>query len=241
MGQLIKIVKSKDELADFFASFLVKQINETPGDQYFSWVLSGGSTPKMIFEKIAICYKDLIDWKKVAIFWGDERCVGPEDAESNYKMARESLLDLVPVPSSNIFRIQGESVPADEAGRYADQFLKNVNTVHGFPRADLLMLGLGEDGHTASIFPSNIQLFSSNKLFETAEHPQTKQKRITATGKIINHAKMVVVVATGENKSSVVARIVNKSNGCDLLPASFIRPEHGEVLWLLDQEAAKKL
>jgi 6-phosphogluconolactonase len=238
MEPTIKIFETIEEIAHYFASLLVLRATETPASRDFSWMLSGGNTPKVLFRKIAASCKNTIDWDRVQVFWGDERCVGPDNIESNYKMARESLLDHVPISASKIFRIHGEAEPVTEAERYALQFRQHVNTVQGIPQTDLLMLGLGDDGHTASIFPSNLQLFNSDKLFELAEHPETRQKRITATGKIINHARLVVIIATGKGKALKVSQILNHANGCDKLPAALVNPENGEVIWLLDREAA---
>jgi len=241
MKDTIKIFNTAEELAGFFASLLVLRIREKPGGQYFSWLLSGGSTPKTVFRLISSKFRDPADWNRVKVFWGDERCVDPEDDESNYKMARENLLDHVPVPLSNIFRIRGEDDPVAEASRYSELFTRHIDHGNNGYKADLIMLGLGEDGHTASIFPAGIQLFGSEKLFEVAEHPDKKQKRITATGTIINHAKTVVILACGENKASRVAQIIDRLNGWETLPAARVRPENGNLIWLLDQKAAIKL
>ena len=241
MANPIKIFDTVEELAQYFASLLATRINETPDGRYFSWVLSGGSTPECVFRKIASSFRGTIDWNKVKVFWGDERCVGPKDKESNYKMARENLLGQIPIPASNIFRIRGEENPAIEVVRYAEQFVRQVKPHHGIPQADFVMLGLGEDGHTASIFPSNIDLFSSDKFFDVAEHPDTGQKRITATGKIINHAKFVVILTTGESKASKVVQIINQLSGWEQLPASHVCPENGELIWMLDQKSASRL
>ena len=241
MGNSIKIFDTVDELARYFASLLASRIRETPDCQSFSWLLSGGNTPKLIFRYIGSNLRDTINWNKVKIFWSDERCVGPEDEESNFKMAKYNLFDFVPIPSSNIFRVQGEAEPSIEAARYSELFVRHVNMVHGIPHADLLLLGLGEDGHTASIFPDNIDLFNSDKLFEPAEHPDTKQKRITATGKIINHAKLIVILATGESKASMVNQVINHLAGWEQLPVSRVRPPKGNIIWLLDKQAAYKI
>jgi 6-phosphogluconolactonase len=241
MGTRTEIFDTVDVMAQYFAALLAEQILETPAGRRFSWVLSGGSTPATVFREIASSCRATIDWSRVNIFWGDERCVAPDDRESNYKMARESLLDHVPVPTSNIFRIHGEADPAAEAARYSDLFESHVKMHQGVPQADLIMLGLGEDGHTASIFPSNVELFNSDKLFEVAEHPETAQKRITATGRIINHAKLVVILATGESKAARVAQVINRIQGRDILPASLVSPENGQLLWLLDQKSAERL
>jgi 6-phosphogluconolactonase len=167
--------------------------------------------------------------------------VDPEDTESNYKMAMENLISHVPVQPKHIFRIRGEESPAEEAARYSDQFTNQVSQFEGNPVVDLVMLGMGEDGHTASIFPGNIGLFDSEKLFEPSEHPVTKQMRITATGRIINHAKLVVMLATGEAKAAITTQIILKSDGWEKLPAARVIPENGELLWLLDQKSAYKL
>jgi 6-phosphogluconolactonase len=241
MGNTIIIFDTAEELAHYFASLLTSLIRKTKPSGTFSWVLSGGNTPKLVFREIAPGLKNSIHWNRVRVFWGDERCVGPEDNDSNYKMARESFLDQVNIPAANIFRIRGEAAPAGEAERYAELFSRNVDHTKGIPRCDLLMLGLGEDGHTASIFPPDIHLFSSDKLFETTLHPETKQRRITATGKIINNAKTVVMLATGESKAARVAQILGHPDGCERLPAARVRPEKGEVIWMLDRQASKKL
>jgi 6-phosphogluconolactonase len=241
MGHTIKIFDTAEELAQHFASCLVSRFMETPGDRNFSWVLSGGTTPQYVFREIASTCRETIDWNRVYLFWGDERCVGPENIESNYNMAREYLLDRVPAPLCNIFRIHGEADPSPEADRYSMQLRRHVAAHVGIPRVDFLMLGVGEDGHTASIFPATIHLFNSDKLFEATEHPHTKQKRITATGGLINQAKTVVFVATGEAKSSNVARIIHRLPGWEELPAARVCPENGEVIWLLDKSASGKL
>lgn len=240
MEPLIKIFDTVEELSDYFAAQLALRVRSLPGEKPFSWVISGGTTPALIFRRIASKFRDIIDWNRVNIFWGDERCVGPEDNDSNFKMARESLLDHIPIPPGNIFRITGEADPAAEAGRYAEIFGAHTDHHDGFPQADLVMLGLGEDGHTASIFPENIHLFDSDKLFEAAVHPVSKQQRISATGKVINHAKAVFILVTGDSKASVTARVINRSDGWEKLPAAHVCPENGELIWLLDQQAGIK-
>ena len=240
MGTTIKIFETAEDSAQYFASLLSLRIRQTPCDQRFSWVLSGGTTPATIYSEIAKgpC---IIPWSRVRIFWGDERCAGPGDDESNYKMAFENLLDHLSIHESNIFRIRGEEPPLAEAERYAGLFARYVHNEGGVPRPDLVMLGLGQDGHTASVFPANIDLFASDKLFVPSDHPDTKQKRITATGKVINNARTVVMIANGESKASVAARVLNHLPGWDKLPAARVHPEGGELIWLLDRKAAGRL
>jgi 6-phosphogluconolactonase len=235
----IRINKSIKELAENFAQLLVEKINFC--NNHFHLALSGGSTPRSIFEYLAANHQSTINWEKIKFYWGDERCVPPNDPESNYKMANDSLLKHIPISYKNIFRIKGENDPAIESIRYSEIVSKLIPPVNGNPRIDLVMLGLGEDGHTVSLFPDNIQLFNSKNLYEVSKHPGTNQKRITATGRIINNAKQVVFIVAGENKSDKAAQIIEKKNGWQQLPASMVKPEYGGLVWMLDYPAAQKL
>ena len=241
MKRVINIFETADDLSQFVAQQLINQIGDLSEGQYFSIALSGGSTPKSLFRYLALNYAEQIDWNKWLVFWGDERCVAPDSDESNYRMAHEHLLDLVPIPKENIFRIMGENDPAEEAIRYAETVKKHLPSLHGIPQFDYILLGLGEDGHTASIFPDQIQLFQSNRFFEVATHPQSGQKRISVTGSVINQTRMVSFIVTGEAKAEMVARILEKKPGWEHLPASLVYPENGLLYWLLDKKAAQNL
>jgi 6-phosphogluconolactonase len=241
MGNTIKIFRNVDELSHFFARKIQDGVQDTPSGKFYTIALSGGSTPRKVFEYIALHFKEQINWQKVLIFWSDERCVDPVSDESNYRMAKESLLDKVPVPAENIFRIRGEADPPAEAERYSGIIMQKVPLSRNIPQLDLLMLGLGDDGHTVSIFPGNLHLFDSVKLCEVAANPYTQQKRITVTGKIINHAKTVLFLVTGAAKAKAVASIIEKKDGWKKLPASMVNPGTGEVFWLLDKSAAANL
>jgi 6-phosphogluconolactonase len=237
----IQVFSSVEKLADFFARRISESITGIAGGRYFYLAISGGSTPKVIFKTIAENYKDKIDWSKVMIFWGDERCVAPSSDESNYKMAYESLLKNINVPESNIYRIKAEKDPAHEIERYTGIVNMLLPRYNNTPQFDLVMLGLGEDGHTASIFPDNIHLFNSEKLFEISQHRVTKQKRITVTGRLINNAKQVCILVTGASKAERVAQILQKKPGWENLPASLVTPENGELVWMLDDMAGQLL
>lgn len=241
MNNSIRIFKNIDELSLFFAHKLFAKTQATTSGKRISLVLSGGSTPRRVFDYLALNFKDKIDWQKVLIFWGDERCVAPENEESNFRMAKESLLDLIPIPDKNIFRIKGEMDPYTESLLYADKVRENIPAKNNIPQFDFLMLGLGDDGHTVSIFPGNLHLFNSDKLFDVAENPYSKQKRITATGKIINNSATIIFLVTGESKAEMVARIIEKKEGWEELPAAKVHPTNGELIWLLDEKAAMKL
>jgi 6-phosphogluconolactonase len=200
--------------------------------------LSGGSTPKSIFDLLAENYKDKIDWAKINFFWGDERCVPSDHPDSNYFMTYEHLFSKINVPPKNIFKIDGDNKPEDEAIRYAEEILKNVDLINNIPSFDLVTLGLGEDGHTASIFPDSINLISDKRICAVSQHPALYQKRITLTGTVINNSKKIIFLVTGKSKNEMVDKIINKKSDFEKLPASFINPTDGELIWLMDKEAA---
>lgn len=235
----IQISNSTEELSEYFARLLRDKVNSSK--DHFQIALSGGSTPKSIFEYLAAHHYKTIDWQKVNFYWGDERCVPITDSESNYKMAYDSLLGKLQIPASNIFRIKGENDPKFEADNYSSEILNHFKIENNLPRFDLIMLGLGEDGHTASIFPNQKNLLISDKIYATAINPATEQIRITLTGKAINNAATVVFIATGSNKAKVVDEIINRKRNYKEYPASFINPQIGELYWILDKAAASQL
>ena len=155
-------------------------------------------------------------------------------------MTRINLLDHLNIPDEHVFRIKGEDDPAGEALRYSRILTEKVPIHKGFPRFDIIMLGLGEDGHTASIFPENMEVFYSENYCVAVTHPQSGQKRITLSGSVINHAKNVVFFVTGKSKAEMVKNIVGNLNSAGF-PASHVRPANGKLLWLLDSEAAGML
>lgn len=235
MKMQLKISKSKAMLAKEFCEYLVQLIHRK---ETFSIALSGGSTPKVIFDELATNFADKINWDKVKLFWGDERCVLPTNAESNYKMTLDHLISKIEIPRKNVHRIKGEHDPEKEAKRYARILEKELTKIDGISQFDLVILGMGDDGHTVSIFPDQIKLWDSKKLCITAVHPVSGQKRITITGKMINNAKAVNFLVTGENKALIVKEIVKKVGEYKSYPASMVQPTSGNLLWFLDAEAA---
>jgi 6-phosphogluconolactonase len=235
----IQISKTVEELSEQFAQLLIDKVNNSKAE--FNIALSGGSTPKNIFEYLASHHQNTVGWHKVNFFWGDERCVPPNDSESNYKMAYESLLNRLQIPDSNIFRIKGENDPEIEAKEYSKLVEKQLPQINNTPKFDLIMLGLGEDGHTASIFPNQKSLLESEKIYATAVHPETGQKRITLTGRVINNASNIMFIVTGNNKAKVVDEIINQKENYKDYPASLIESQNGELYWLLDYAAAQNL
>jgi len=220
-----------DRLAEFLNQAEKKKI---------SFVLSGGNTPRRIFSHLGK-YHSSLAWQNIDFFWGDERCVPPDHPESNYGMARESLFDQIYPASSRVHRIHGEDPPDDEKYRYQEEILDHVEQYNRIPVFDIIMLGIGEDGHTASLFPDQLHLLQCKNICEVAIHPLTGQKRITLTGPAIKMARNILFIATGKNKAEIVSTILKSDKGCEALPAFQIRPENGELFWILDREASSDL
>ncbi|SHI83386.1 6-phosphogluconolactonase [Arenibacter nanhaiticus] len=230
----IKIFASKKEVAKNFSDFL-EELIESNGSAHIA--LSGGSTPKEVFDFMAANYKG-VNWANAHFYWGDERCVPPTDAESNYRMTVDHLLSKIDIPQENIHRVFGEDQPAEEAQRYAKLLGEKLPMVNNTPQFDLVILGMGDDGHTASIFPHEIELWNAEDFCEVAVHPDSGQRRITLTGKVINNAKTVAFLVTGKGKAEKVTKIINEEPGSHVYPASLVAPATDNLIWFLDEEAA---
>jgi len=234
----LKISSTKSDVAKDFARYFALVCNSKPEVHI---ALSGGSTPKIVFDELAKNFQSDIDWSKIHLYWGDERCVPPDDDQSNFKMTKEHLLDKIEIPQFNVHRIRGENGPHYEAERYGE-FLDNVlPKTDGKPSFDLIVLGLGDDGHTASIFPHEIELWDSEQYCEVAEHPESDQKRVTLTGQVINNAEIVVFLVTGENKAGRISEIIDGDATATNYPASLVAPVKGKTVWFLDEDAAKEI
>ena len=195
----------------------------------------------MVFDELALDFHDTIDWNRVHLYWGDERCVPPNDSESNYKMTVDHLLSKINIPEGNVHRIFGENIPVQEAIRYSEVLETRLPHFEGVPQFDLIILGMGDDGHTASVFPYNIHLWDSVNLCEVAIHPNSGQKRITITGKVINNSKKVAFLVTGDSKMHKIREIVNKMGDFSSYPAALVAPKSGNLEWFLDGAAAREL
>ncbi|HMM16249.1 MAG TPA: 6-phosphogluconolactonase [Petrimonas sp.] len=234
-----KIFNTKEELNRAFTDYLKEILKDR---ERVTVALSGGSTPKSLFDYWAQRHATDIDWKSVFLFWGDERCVPPTDEQSNYRMTRDHLLDHVAIPERNIFRIKGENDPAAEAQRYSTLLQMEVETVDTVPSFDLVILGLGDDGHTASIFPHEIDLWESVDLCVVGTHPDSGQKRISLSGKVINHAQRVAFLVTGAAKAEKVKQIIESGKEvAAAYPAAKVKPLTNNLVWFLDKEAARLL
>lgn len=205
----------------------------------FTLALSGGSTPKHLYQRLAAAdFAARLDWPRVHLFWGDERCVPPDDPASNYRLARETLLDHLSIPSVNIHRIPGEQEPAQAAARY-DRRLRDF--FGGLPRFDLILLGLGDDGHIASLFPHTPALQERHRYAVHSTAPVPPIHRVTLTLPVINAAARVLFLVSGAGKAAILRRVLEGEATADDLPAQLIRPARGEVIWLVDESAARLL
>jgi len=207
----------------------------------FTVALSGGSTPKSLYSLLAANYPDF-SWNHTFLFFGDERHVPPEDPDSNYRMVNESLLRKISIPSANVFRVKSENQDADAvAADYNAQVAKFFALKRNeFPRFDLIFLGMGPDGHTASLFPGSDGLKEKSKLVISNWVEKFKTHRISFTFPVLNHAAEVIFLASGPDKADMVKQVLEGDNQPPL-PAQQVRPENGELVWMLDQAAASKL
>lgn len=240
----IKIFENADDLANSLAFDFQRAVNITAqSHRSFYIALSGGTTPIIFFECLAKpTYQKHIPWQYIHLFWVDERCVLPAHPDSNYGATRRTLLDHISIPDTNIHRIRGEENPVQEVNRYAEEIENTVpNNNTKLPQFDWILLGLGSDGHTASIFPGSNILTEKKHICAVAIHPVSGQKRITLTLPIINNAKRILFFVTGKSKASVVASIFNESDDSKLFPAAHVHSEHGILEWYLDRSAGALL
>jgi len=236
----VKIFPNSKQVVKALAKEIFTLTNSTTQER-FNILLSGGNTPSELFRKLSKKYNETIDWERIHFWWGDERCVSPENESSNYKQAYDFLISKILIPVENVHRIKGENNPEEEAIRYAQEIKENINYRGENPVFDLVLLGLGEDGHTASIFPDEIEMFENERVCAVTKHPLTGQKRITITGKVLNNANSVFFLVTGANKAQRIAEIMNDDEAAKLLPAYYISPTNGELIWYIDEAAAHKI
>ena len=213
----------------------------------FSIALSGGSTPRRLYQVLAAPeIARQVPWQHTQIFWGDERHVPPDSDESNYRMAKEALLDHVPVPAQNVHRIPAELANPDTvAVAYADELRQAFNLDGGdppeLPRFDLILLGMGDDGHTASLFPHSPGLHERTRLVVANPVPKLDTTRITLTLPVINNAARVWFLVVGGSKAEILQRVLEGPPAPEELPSQLINPTDGELLMLLDGTAAAAL
>jgi 6-phosphogluconolactonase len=215
----------------------------------FTVALSGGTTPRDLFQILAaLPYHDSLDWSKVYIFFGDERTVPPGDPDSNFRMADETLLSQVPIPPENIFRMRGEAPPAEAAAEYARQLRDFFHlsqaggaSPESYPRLVLVLLGMGPDGHTASLFPGTAALQERSKPVTHNFVPKLNTNRLTLTAPAINRAANIIFLVAGDSKAPALKEVLEGEYQPQVYPSQLIRPSQGQLIFLVDQAAAAQL
>lgn len=238
----VEIFSGPDELARGAAEhFVTRSVKAVANRGSFSVALSGGSTPKRLYDLLADTsesFRDRVPWNSIHFFWSDERHVAPDHPDSNYRMANEILLSRVPVSRNKVHRIQSENPNAAEAATAYEKIIREL-CEDSPPQLDLILLGLGTDGHTASIFPGAEVLRETKRLVAASWVEKLKTDRITMTLPLINNARSILFLVSGPEKAGIVREIFQ--GPANIFPAQAVRPNHGELLWVLDNDAASRL
>lgn len=238
---MIKIFKDQEELSIAAAKLFVQIANEAIKERgIFTVALTGGSSPASLYKLLAQQpYSEQIDWHKAHIFWGDERWVPLSDDKSNAKMAYETLLNHVPIPKEQIYPMWAKDLPPLEFAREYEEVLRQ--TLGSIPSFDLILLGMGEDGHTASLFPGTKVLQEKSKWVEAYYLDAQEMHRITLTAPAINQARNIVVMVYGSNKANALHQVLEGSQDITKYPAQLINPPNGTAFWFVDEAAASRL
>ena len=240
MKEEIKVYQDATSLSEGFTAFLQKLMSVYP---HVNIALSGGTTPKAVFDYWAEHCQESIAWDRISFFWSDERCVPANNEMNNYGMARDHLFNKVDaIKSKAIYRMHGENESEEEAHWYSEVLKRKTLQRNGYPCFELIMLGMGDDGHTASIFPNQIDLWDNKGICTVGQHPVSGMKRITFTGRVIDNAQYVVFLAMGKGKAEMVRDVIkNKKKFVSKLPAAKVKPDQGYLYWFLDADAASLL
>jgi 6-phosphogluconolactonase len=238
---MVKVFDNKSEISTAAAELFV-QIAQQSISQNGKFVVSltGGSSPEQLYTLLAQPeYQSNIDWTKVFVFWGDERWVPLDDEQSNGKMADRTLLSKVPVPKNQVFYMWQDGISAEDyAAQYENAIREHLNADLSF---DLILLGMGPDGHTASLFPHQQVLHENQKLVAAYHLDAQNMYRITLTAPLINKGKHLLVMLYGENKAPALHEVLEGERNTDLYPAQMLKPETGDITWLVDKAAASQL
>jgi 6-phosphogluconolactonase len=225
------------------AQYIVRLANESIVTRgCFSIALSGGSTPKTLYGLLATePYRGQLDWSSIEIFWSDERCVPPDNDDSNYAMAHEALLSKIPIPPNHIHRMPADKADRDAASQEYTLEMQRTFGTNGIPSFDLLQLGMGPDGHTASLFPHQPSLREQQRLVMPVIVPKPPPPRLTFTPPLLNAARNILFLVTGSDKAEAVHAVLEGDYQPEEYPTQIVRPPNGEITWMLDTNAATKL
>ncbi|HBC46485.1 MAG TPA: 6-phosphogluconolactonase [candidate division Zixibacteria bacterium] len=242
MGQLLnlRVFDSFESLVVNLSEAISLQIKEVLSKkEHFDLVLTGGNTPRPLFKYLAQNYRDKIPWNKIQFFWSDERNVPHNDSQSNYGMAKELLLDNVPINPANIFSMPTSfATPAEAAAEYEKTLKSQFDS--SAPHFDLALLGLGEDCHVASLFPHQPTLSEKSRWVVASISPKEPLQRLSLTFPVINRSEMIYFLVTGENKAEPLRRALSKERiEIEDCPARGVRPVDGEIVWWVDKKAAR--
>ncbi|HLZ43266.1 MAG TPA: 6-phosphogluconolactonase [Candidatus Sulfotelmatobacter sp.] len=240
----IRILTTPQELFEAAAEEVIRDANEAVHARgRFTIALSGGSTPKALYNLLATNARNALPWDRMFFFWGDERHVPPTDADSNYRMAAEVMLSKVPVPSGNVFRMPTEN---PDAARVADDYEKTLRKFFQLsgadaPQFDLILLGMGPDGHTASLFPGTAALQEKSRLVVANWVEKLKTSRLSFTLPVLNAGRCVAFLVSGTDKAPVLKTVLEENAPGEQYPAKLVNPSSGKLIWFLDRAAASAL
>lgn len=240
----IRKLTTPQELFEAAAEEVIRCAKEAVAERgRFTIALSGGSTPKNLFALLATNARTSLPWDKTFFFWGDERHVPPTDADSNYRMADEAMLSKIPVAASNVFRIPAEEPEASAVADTYERILREFFELKAgeFPRFDLILLGMGPDGHTASLFPGTAALQEKSRLVVANYVEKLKASRITLTLPVLNAARSVAFLVSGVDKATALHGVLESDAPGAQYPSKLVRPEDGQLTWFVDRAAASEL
>jgi 6-phosphogluconolactonase len=239
----VAIYSDVDTLSQEAARYVVRVASESITTHgRFTLALAGGSTPKKLYGLLASePYRDQIDWALTEIFWSDERSVPPDNEESNYHLAQEAILSKVPISAAQIHRMPADAKDREQASLTYIQEIQRVFGTNGIPSFDLIQLGMGPEGHTASLFPHQASLHEQSRLIMPVTVPKPPPPRLTFTPPLLNAATHVLFLVAGQDKADALQAVLEGEYNPDEYPAQIIRPTQGEVTWMLDSAAASKL
>jgi 6-phosphogluconolactonase len=240
----IRVLTTPQELFSVAAEEVVRIADQSVKERgRFTIALSGGSTPKSLYNLLATNARTSLPWDKMFFFWGDERHVPPGDPESNYRMAAETMLSKVPVAPGNVFRFATEN---PDAAAVADNYEKTLRKFFqlapdAVPSFDLILLGMGPDGHTASLFPGTAALYEKTRLAVANWVDKLKTNRLSLTLPVLNAARCVAFLVSGTDKAAVLRSVLEENVPGEQYPAKLVQPKNGKVIWFLDRAAASSL
>lgn len=245
--RIVRVFPDAEAVSRAAAEELVRLAGEAIAARgQFTVALSGGSTPRRLYQLLAAPpYRDQVDWARIQVLWGDERSVPPDDPQSNYHMARQALLEHVPIPADHVHRMEAERPDHDPAARAYQDILSRVFfgklAAVELPAFDLVLLGMGPDGHTASLFPHTDALGETHRWVMVNRVPQLATYRMTLTAPVLNHAREVLFLVAGADKTARLAEVLEGPSDPTRLPSQLIQPSPGKLVWFVDRAAAADL